>query len=173
MTTKLIRDFSRYQVGVFMFRFIKIGSLLSLLLSAAFMCAQSAPPRIFFSDLESGPDTGGQNNNGVWVTIWGKGFGATQGTSTVTVGGGAVANYPLWSDGKIIFQLGAPAATGSIIVNVSGIGTSNPLPFTVRAGNIFFVATTGNDANTGSFTSPWKTILKAKNTSAAGDTAYL
>ena len=70
------------------------------------MSAQAAPPRIFFSDLESGPNTGGQNNNGVWVTIWGKGFGATQGTSTVTVGGGAVANYPLWSDGKIIFQLG-------------------------------------------------------------------
>src|ERR1700743_3062504 len=119
MTTKLIRDFSRYQVGVLMFRFIKIGSLLSLLLSAAFVCAQAAPPRIFFSDLESGPDTGGQNNNGVWRDSWGKGFGAAQGTSTVTVGGGAVPNYPLWSDGKIIFQLGAPAATGSIIVNVS------------------------------------------------------
>ncbi|HEY3768730.1 MAG TPA: choice-of-anchor Q domain-containing protein [Candidatus Angelobacter sp.] len=137
------------------------------------MCAQSAPPRIFFSDLESGPKTGGQSSNGVWVTIWGKGFGATQGTSTVTVGGGAVATYPLWSDGKIIFQLGAGAATGSVIVNVPGIGTSNGLPFTVRAGNVFFVATTGNDANTGSFTSPWKTILQAKNAIAAGDTAYI
>jgi hypothetical protein len=157
-----------------MLRLLKIGSLLSLLLlSAAFMSAQAAPPRIFFSDLESGPKTGGQNNNGVWITIWGKGFGATQGTSAVTVGGGAVASYPLWSDGKIIFQLGAGAATGNIVVNVPGIGTSNGLPFTVRAGNIFFVATTGNDANTGVFTSPWKTILKAKNAIAAGDTAYI
>lgn len=155
-----------------MHKFLKIGSLLSLLLSAAFMCAQAAPPRIFFSDLESGPTTGGQNNNGVWVTIWGKGFGATQGTSTVTVGTGAVASYPLWSDSKIIFQLGANAKTGNIVVNVPGI-SSNGLPFTVRAGNIFFVATTGNDANTGSFTSPWKTIVKAKNTIAAGDTAYI
>jgi hypothetical protein len=165
--------FARYQVGVPMLRFLKIGSLLSLLLSTVLMCAQSAPPRIFFSDLESGPKAGGQNSNGVWVTIWGKGFGATQGTSTVTVGGGAVATYPLWSDGKIIFQLGAGAATGSVIVNVPGIGTSNGLPFTVRAGNVFFVATTGNDANTGSFTSPWKTILQAKNAIAAGDTAYI
>jgi len=49
--------------------------------------AQS-PPRIFFSDLESGPNTGGQNNKGVWVTIWGKGFGAERGRSTVTIGGG-------------------------------------------------------------------------------------
>ncbi|HEY1939457.1 MAG TPA: IPT/TIG domain-containing protein [Candidatus Angelobacter sp.] len=156
-----------------MSKFLKICSLLPLLLTAAFMCAQAAPPRVFFSDLDSGPGTGGQNNNGVWVTIWGKYFGATQGTSTVTVGTGAAANYPLWSDDKIIFQLGANAKTGNITVNVSGVGSSNGLPFTVRAGNIFFVATTGNDANTGSFASPWKTIVKAKNTIAAGDTAYI
>jgi hypothetical protein len=152
---------------------LRICSFFSLLLTAAFACAQAAPPRIFFSDLDSGPSTGGQNNNGVWVSIWGKGFGATQGTSTVTVGTGAVANYPLWSDGKIIFQLGANAKTGNIAVNVSGVGSSNGLPFTVRTGNIFFVATTGNDANIGSFASPWKTIVKAKNTIAAGDTAYI
>src|SRR5215470_10999751 len=108
--------------------FIKIISL--LLLSATLAGAQSAPPRIFFSDLESGPNTGGQNNKGVWVTIWGKGFGATQGTSSVTIGGGAADNYPLWSDGKIIFQLGANSRTGSIIVNVPNVGSSNSLPFT-------------------------------------------
>jgi hypothetical protein len=151
---------------------LKIGSFLALLLSAAFAHAQ-AQPRIFFSDLESGPNAGGQNNNGVWVTIWGKNFGATQGTATVTVGAGAVASYPLWSDSKIIFQLGAAATTGSIIVNVPGVGSSNGLPFTVRAGNIFFVAATGNDANIGNFASPWKTIVKAKNAIAAGDTAYI
>jgi IPT/TIG domain len=152
-------------------RFLNLVSL--LLFSASLAGAQSAPPRIFFSDLESGPNTGGQNNKGVWVTIWGKNFGATQGTSTVTVGGGAADNYPLWSDGKIILQLGANAKTGSIVVNVPGVGSSNGLPFTVRPGNIFFVATTGNDANTGIFTAPWKTIIKAKNTINAGDVAYI
>ncbi len=152
-------------------RFINIVSL--LLLSGALAHAQSAPPRIFFSDLESGPNSGGQNNKGVWVTIWGKNFGATQGTSTVTVGGGAVDNYPLWSDGKITFQLGANAKTGNIVVNVSGVGSSNGLAFTVRPGNIFFVATNGNDANTGIFTAPWQTIIKAKNTINAGDVAYI
>jgi hypothetical protein len=179
MSTKIFCLFASHSVGVPMklkilkIRFLKTVSLLCLLLSAAFMSAQAAPPRIFFSDLESGPNSGGQNNNGVWVTIWGKGFGATQGTSTVKVGTGAVASYPLWSDAKIIFQLGAGASTGNIVVNVPGIGTSNGLPFTVRAGNIFFVATTGNDANTGILTSPWKTIVKAKNTIAPGDTAYI
>ena len=43
---------------------------------------------IFFSDLDSGPNTGGQKNHGAWVTIWGKGFGAERGGSTVTIGGG-------------------------------------------------------------------------------------
>ena len=142
------------------------------LLSSASVFAQSAP-RLFFSDLESGPNTGGENGKGAWVTVWGKGFGATQGTSTVTVGGGLVAGYPVWSDGKITFQLGSAAVTGNIVVNVAGAGASNGLPFTVRAGNIFFVASTGNDANAGSATAPWKTVIKAKNTIAAGDIAYL
>ncbi len=152
---------------------LNIVPVLCLLLSTVLLSAQATPPRIFFSDLESGPNSGGQNNSGVWVTVWGKGFGVTQGASTVTVGGGAVASYPLWSDGKIIFQLGSNAKTGSITVNVSGVGTSNGLPFIVRAGNIFFVSTAGNDGNTGSFVSPWNTIVHAKNTIAAGDTAYI
>jgi IPT/TIG domain len=152
--------------------FIRVITI-ALIFGLAGLHAQSATPRIFFSDLESGPNTGGQNSKGVWVTIWGKGFGASQGSSTVTVGGGLADNYPLWSDTKITFQLGGSAATGNIVVNVAGVGASNGLSFTVRAGNIYFVATTGNDANTGSFTSPWRTIVHAKNTIAAGDTAYI
>jgi hypothetical protein len=145
----------------------------ALLFSAMSLIAQAQQPHIFFSDIESGPNVGGQNGNGSFVTIWGKGFGATQGTSTITVGGGAVAAYPVWSDGKITFQLGSGATTGNIVVNAAGSGASNGLPFTVRAGNIFFVATTGSDTAAGSFAAPWKTILKAKNTIAPGDIAYI
>jgi len=79
-------------------KFVNISLIVLLMLTPTVFFGQSAPPSLFFSDLESGPNTGGQNNKGVWVTIWGKGFGLTQGTSTVTVGGGAVDNYPLWSD---------------------------------------------------------------------------
>jgi hypothetical protein len=154
-------------------KFAKLSLIVLLVLTPSIFLGQTAPPSLFFSDLVSGPNTGGQNNKGVWVTVWGKGFGATQGTSTVTVGGGAVDNYTLWSDSKITFQLGAGAVSGSMVVNVSGIGSSNGLPFTVRAGNIFFVATTGNDASAGSFAAPWKTIVKAKNTMVAGDTTYI
>ena len=60
--------------------------------------AQYSQPRIFFSDLQSGPKTGGQNNLGAIVTVRGAGFGSTRGTSIVTVGGGAVSRYFSWSD---------------------------------------------------------------------------
>ena len=145
-----------------------------------------APPRIFFSDLESGPNIGGQKNHGVWVTIWGKGFGAERGASTVTIGGGAAAEYPIWADTKITFQLGPAAKTGDIVVRVRATGertrsapaprsgsASNGLPFTVRPGKIYFVAVNGSDWRGGSFQSPWKTIVHAKDRMSAGDVTYI
>jgi hypothetical protein len=91
----------------------------------------------------------------------------------VTIGGGAADNYPIWTNSKITFQLGGGAKTGAIVVHVPGKGDSNALPFTVRAGAIYFVTASGNDSNDGSFANPWKTIPKAKNTILAGDIAYL
>jgi len=133
-------------------------------------------PRIFFSDLESGPNIGGQKNHGVWVTIWGKGFGATRDSSTVTIGGGPAAEYPIWTDTKITFQLGPAAKSGPMVVNLkgkSGSGASNGLAFTVRAGKIYFVAANGSDWRNGSFQSPWKTITYAKDRMSAGDVSYI
>ena len=101
------------------------------------------------------------------------GFGATRGSSTLTIGGAQPAAYLLWSDNKISFQVGNSAVTGNIVVNVAGVGASNAMPFTVRSGRIFFVAPGGSDANAGSFTAPWATVRHAKNTAAAGDTIYL
>lgn len=142
----------------------------SLLLPAASAAGQA--PAIFFSDIDGGPKAGGQNNQGAIVTIYGKNFGATQGTSVVTIGGGAAAAYLLWSDTKVAFSLGAAAATGNIIITVNG-AASNGVPFSIRTGNIFFVATTGNNTANGSFATPWKTIVKAKNTLGPGDIAYI
>jgi hypothetical protein len=128
---------------------------------------------LFFSDLTSGPNQGGQDNKGAFVTIWGNGFGSARSTSTVTIGGGAADNYPIWTDTKITLQLGAAAASGEIVVHVAGKSDSNSLPFIVRTGNIYFVSASGNDSAAGSFAAPWQTIPKAKNTIAAGDIAYL
>jgi hypothetical protein len=125
-------------------RTLFIGSLLlfTLLLMAPTV-SEAAAPAIFYSDLDSGPNTGGENNKGVFVTVSGKNFGATRGSGSVTVGGGQVDNYPLWSDSKIIVQLGASTTTGNIVVTSSTFETSNGVPFTVRAGSIYFVSVTG------------------------------
>jgi len=192
---------------MFKYSFMKFSLSFALLLVLPIaLCAQT-PPRIFFSDLESGPNIGGQNNRGVWVTIWGKGFGAERGNSTVTIGGGAAAEYPIWSDTKITFQLGPTAKTGAIVVTVrekaAKVGSardrgvnaanktaagnvparsalaprsgsaSNGLPFTVRAGKIYFVAMNGSDRRNGSFALPWKSIVHAKGRMSAGDVTYI
>jgi hypothetical protein len=134
--------------------------------------ASAAPPRIFYSDLESGPNSGGEKNGGAYVTIYGHGFGSTRDTSFVTVGNGRASVYPVWSDSKIAFQLNASTSTGSILVTTTA-GSSNPLPFTIRAGKIYFVTTTGNDSNNGAFANPWRTILHARDAIRAGDTVYV
>src|SRR5438309_11170625 len=99
---------------------MKFVRLLVLMLALPLSLPANIPPRIFFSDLESGPNVGGQKNHGVWVTIWGKGFGVARDASTVTIGGGAAAEYPIWADSKITFQLGPAAKTGPIVVNLKG-----------------------------------------------------
>ncbi|MGZ4877551.1 MAG: choice-of-anchor D domain-containing protein [Candidatus Angelobacter sp.] len=135
--------------------------------------ARAAQPTAIFTDLQSGPNAGGQNNQGAIVTVYGFGFGATRGSSTLTIGGAPPAAYLLWSDSKISFQLGNSAVSGNIVVNVAGVGASNAMPFTVRAGRIFFVAPGGSDANAGSFNAPWATVRHAKNSAQAGDVIYL
>src|SRR5882762_9615550 len=135
--------------------------------------ARAAQPTAIFTDLQSGPNAGGQNNQGAIITIYGFGFGATRGSSTLTIGGAVPAAYLLWSDTKISFQVGNSAVTGNIVVNIAGIGPSNAMPFTVRSGRIFFVAPGGADANAGSFTAPWATVKHAKNSAQAGDIIYL
>src|SRR5579864_4078039 len=158
-------------------RFVSLFVIGTFLVVCLGLSAQSTLlPRIFFSDLESGPNIGGQKNRGVWVTIWGKGFGAARGSSTVTIGGGAAADYPIWSDTKITFQLGPRAKTGPIVVNLKGKNAksaSNGLPFTVRKGKIYFVAVNGSDYRKGSFEAPWKSIVYAKGSMSAGDVTYI
>ena len=141
----------------------------SLLLFAS--GAYAMQPRIFYTELESGPNSKGENNAGVYVNIYGKGFGAVKGSSSVSIGGGKAAAYPIWTDTQIAIQIGSAANTGSILINTPA-GNSNPMPFTVRAGNIYFVSPNGKDGNNGSFGSPWQTVLKARDTMKAGDTVY-
>ena len=148
-----------------------LSSMLLAIVPAAFP-AQTPPPRLFFSDLVSGPGSGGQGNNGAFVALYGNYFGSNP---AVTVGGGtaivtaAPARY-LWYQ-KMTIQLGANAQSGNIVVSNSN-GVSNGLPFTVRPGKIYFVASTGKDSNSGSYSSPWKTLPHAVRSTGAGAIIY-
>lgn len=134
--------------------------------------AQSQPPRIFYTDIISGPSSGGQNSQGAFVTIYGNNFGSTRGTSVVTLNGANVASYPSWTNTKITVQIGAGASTGNLVVRVGG-AASNGFAFTVRSGRIYFVSTGGSDGNNGSYTSPWATLQKARAQAIAGDIVYV
>ncbi|HXM42399.1 MAG TPA: IPT/TIG domain-containing protein [Bryobacteraceae bacterium] len=139
-------------------------------------CLWAQGPVLFFSDITSGPNTGGENGNGAYVTIYGNYFGTSQGTSIATAGGGVMVNCKIWGAAwlwyqKIACQLGPGAASGDLVVTVNGL-SSNPLPFTVASGNIYFVSTGGSDNNPGSFASPWGSLLNARNVMQPGDITY-
>lgn len=130
-------------------------------------------PVIFFSDLTSGPNTGGENGQGAFVTIWGKNFGRQTERASISVGDNAVASYQLWSDEKITFQLGNKAKSGDIVVS-TGDRISNGIPFVIRGGAIFFVAPDGDDQRgDGSRARPWRTLLQVKHVVRPGDIVYL
>ncbi|HYH01109.1 MAG TPA: choice-of-anchor D domain-containing protein [Terriglobales bacterium] len=156
------------------FKCLRLLTSTMLITAALFLSAAAeaqTAPRIFASDLQSGPRSGGQGGNGAWVTVYGSGLGATRGTSTITVGGIPAASYAVWSDKKVAFQLSATAVSGNIVANVGG-ASSNGVPFTVRAGRIFFVSPTGSDTQKGTFAKPWKTLARAVAAMQAGDIAY-
>jgi len=136
---------------------------------------QTTQPQIHFSDLDSGPRTGGENNNGAYVTIYGSDFGPSQGSSAVNIGATPAINYKIWNNTKIAFQIPASAATGqqNITVTVNGV-TSNAVPFTVRTnGKIYCVSVNGQDANPGTFAGGcWARIQHAVDVMQPGDTVY-
>jgi len=142
----------------------------------------ATPPAIFFTDLTSAPNTGGENSAGAYVTIYGNNFGTSPTVTwnslscvnVITVGGNQVNTW-LWYQ-KIVVQLtsSCTAGTGNFVVAAGG-QNSNGYSFTARSsGNIYCVSTSGNNSNNGHFPSScWATILNAKNTIAAGDIAYV
>jgi hypothetical protein len=150
------------------------------------VAASSAAPVLFYSDIDSGPATGGDNGvDGALVCVYGQYFGNTRQTSRITVGGVAMASYVFWRDpgppyrpgyyakacGRI--SRGTPAGPENLQVTTPH-GTSGALPFTVRPGKIYFVALTGNDkTGNGSSQQPWLTIQRCKSAMAAGDICYV
>lgn len=145
-----------------------------------------AAPVILFTDILSGPNTGGKNNNGVFLCIYGNDFGATQGSSIVEINNTEVSAYEYWGASdtapshydKICVQPGSSVTTGAIKVTVGGVSSNTDHTFTVRSGNIYFVngQTTGTCGSSGSgtYADPWTNPNCAVNSTniVAGDTVY-
>ncbi len=139
---------------------------------------ESAAPVVLYTDIQSGPLTGGQDNKGVYLTIFGKGFGSTGlGTRVkVFLGNAEVDRYLQLAPSRgrpdiqqISVQLGAlgGASNGAVLpinVVVDGQASNTNLQFTVHPGNIYFVdPATGVDTTTntgGGFSDPFRTVQK-------------
>jgi len=136
----------------------------------AFLETQEAygAPKILYTDILSGPNTGGENNNGIYLSIFGTGFGSTQSTSTVEINGVEVAAYNCWdcSDQqgrsdiqKITVQPGSSVSTGAVEVIVSATSSNLDHTFTVAAGDIFYVDNTAAGGGDGSFATPYTNYI--------------
>ncbi len=125
-------------------------------------------PILLFSDITSGPKNGWsyeQADKGVAVSIWGSGFGDIRTSSFVSVNGTALHNdtdYAVWGTHwptehfqRITFWLNDSMNDGEaeITVTVDGV-ESNPLPFTIRAGAIYFI-NRSNIGGDGSLANPF------------------
>jgi Bacterial Ig-like domain (group 3)/Chitobiase/beta-hexosaminidase C-terminal domain/NHL repeat len=136
--------------------------------------ALPAVPVILFTDIQSGPATGGENGNGVYLTLFGYNFGGSQGTSTVKINGTSVAQYLFWGSAnvgnleKISVQIAAGTTTGPIVVTAGGYTSINNPAFTVRAGKIWFIGPGVDNSSPGSTCS---TIL-AKGIDGATANSY-
>lgn len=166
--------------------------------------SQAANPILNFSDIVSGPKMGLNDGygQGTIVTIWGNNLGGTQGTSKVyfrdslnnsyesahvyywknadgQLPGGPADLYSFHKMQEISFSIPSTVANGlgEIYVEVDGTD-SNSLPFTIRAGDIYFVKTTGNNSSSssGSWSAPWATLsyvgAGAEGRVSAGDIIY-
>src|SRR5579872_864009 len=151
-------------------------------------------PVLFFSDLDSGPNSGGESVSGfagAYVTLYGNFFGSSQGASTVTWNGqnclrvlgptgaysgwGAQAQGTWYQEIKVQLGSGCNSGSGNFVVTVNGL-SSNGLQFATRAigtNHIYFTATTGSDSAAGSFAAPFKTIAHCSFAMKPGDICYI
>ena len=135
-------------------------------------------PHLAFSDLISGPSEGlgDKKGSGVIVTVWGYKLGETQNESLIELCDSndvcSEAEYIYYwknADGKLpggpanLYEShGMQELSFSIPKTINGAGAiklttdfgSSSLPFTVRVGNIYHVATGGSNTNNCSFSTP-------------------
>jgi len=153
-------------------------------------------PLVLYTDIVAGPASGGEKDDGAYLSIFGKNFGTTGlGTSVqVTIGGQPVASYRTLGTSlgrtdieQITVQVGAlgspaPGTPLPIQVIVDGVGSNTDQTFTVNPGRMLFVdGDHGDDATAvpGDVTHPFQHVQLTSSAQTAlgvaqpGDTIVL
>ena len=170
-------------------RKIFLNTILVFLIFSGF--AYGALPIVYFSDLTDGVVTGWNQSatKGAAVSIWGRNFGSSRGSSYVTVGGVSLSHSPDYAEWgaknnpktaneleRITFWLNTDMALGDTTIKVTTPdGTSNAISFYTRnSGHIYFVSPSGNDNNTGlnDTNQMWATFHKVQLSVNSGDVVY-
>jgi hypothetical protein len=164
------------------FRFAAV--LLATVWLGAVHAAAVDAPLVLYTDIASGPTTGGENSHGAYLSIFGKNFGgAGLGTRVkVTIGGAEVAQYRYLGPSKgradvqaISVQVGALGSPTQgtplpIQVVVNGVGSNTSQTFTPNPGRMLFVDNVlGNDATAvpGDITLPYRHVQVSDTSKAA------
>jgi len=142
---------------------------------------------VLFTDVPSGPVSGGENNLGAYLSIFGRNLGDPSGlgtTTKVTIGGVAVANYRYLGPSKVSARLGmqelvvqvgglAGKTLGSaqpVVVSVNGTASNANVTFTPNPGHVLFVSLSGNDSSAvvGDIAHPFRTLQTGMSGGAFG-----
>ena len=136
----------------------------------------SNPPQLLYTDIVSGPNEGGENNKGAYLSLFGRHFGDT-GVGTrvkVFINDIEVDNYRYLGPAnsipnlqKITVQIGSlgnpvMGLRLPIKVVVDGLSSNTNHYFIVNPGTIYFLSLKGSDfRGDGSFMNPFRTLQTA------------
>jgi hypothetical protein len=137
--------------------------------------SSSGAPLLIYTDIVSGPNVGGENNKGIYLSLFGKNFGNSLSSLKVFINNVEVDNYRSLGISRarqdiqqVTVQIGAlgnptQGVALPIKVVVNGVASNTDQIFTVIPGNIYFVdningVDTTDSSSGGSFTAPFKTV---------------
>lgn len=144
--------------------------------------APAAHPVLAYTDIVSGPNHGGENDEGIYLTLFGKGFGHAMSGIKVFIGGREVSSYRSLGPARgrpdieqVTVQIGAlgeptPGVPLPVKIVVNGQDSTQSHSFTVNPGKILFVDNrNGNDASArpNDITHPYRHAQNAKLGEAA------
>ena len=134
-------------------------------------------PYVMYTDIASGPNSGGENNKGIYLSLFGKNFGSALNNIKVFINNVEVDNYRSLGISRArqdiqqltvqIGALGNPTQNLALPIKVvvNGVASNTDQTFTVIPGNIYFVdrakgVDTTDTSSGGTFDKPFKTVQK-------------